>query len=191
LAKAAFILKDFMPNMFLETPRLYIRKLILNDAQALLPIFGDKDVMHFSRAGVMTLDRIKESLTNFYLKSYTVNGFGMYALIQKSDNQLIGICGFFTEEIDGQQHIELAYRLAKKYWGLGFATEAAIALKQYAFEILSIHELISIIAPANIASIRVAEKVGMSLWKETILHDIPVLIYITKNQQSKGFYDER
>jgi len=169
-----------MRNMLLETTRLYVRKFTPDDAQALMSILGDEDIMHFSRSGVMTLEKIKESLANFYIPNYTAHGFGMYAVIQKSDNQLIGICGFFIEQIDGQRHIELAYRIAKKYWGQGFATEAAIALKQYAHNVLGIKELISIIDPTNIASKRVAEKVGMSLWKKTISHDIPVLIYIIK-----------
>ena len=163
--------------MIAQTKRLYIRPIKLDDASSLLAIFGYKEVMRFSRAGVKTLEQIKESLTNFYLKSYETNGFGMYAVIQKTDNQLVGICGFFTEEIDGQEYVELAYRLATNYWGMGFATEAALTLKDYARDKLKIKTLISIIAVKNTASIRVAEKIGMSLWKKTVMYSTEVVIY--------------
>ncbi len=64
-----------MKTMIAQTERLYIRPITIDDASALLPIFGDKEVMRFSRAGVKTLDKIKESLTNFYLKSRDLVAF--------------------------------------------------------------------------------------------------------------------
>lgn len=167
-----------MLTTLFKTNRLDLRLLTIDDAQSLMPIFGDKDVMHFSRIGVMNIDQIKKSLIDIHIKSYKDNNFGMYAIIQQNDNQLIGIAGFLIQVVDGEKYIELAYRLAKKYWGMGYATEAALGLKKYAYDVLKIKQLISIIAPANIASINVARKVGMELWKETKSYNIPVFIYL-------------
>lgn len=180
--------------MLIKTNRLYLRLLTIDDTEALMPIFGDTDVMQYSRIGAMSIEQIRNSLINIHIKSYQDNGFGMYAIVQQADEQLIGIAGFLVQEVDGEKHIELAYRLAKKYWGHGLATEAVLGLKEYARATLNIQRLISIIVPSNIASSNVAQKIGMKFWKETKTHAILVHIYSINLQwlgtpkiKTKGF----
>jgi ribosomal-protein-alanine N-acetyltransferase len=100
-----------------------------------------------------------------------------WAVILKEAGQFIGECGISVQHIDNVEEFEIGYRFAKKYWGEGYATEAAIACQKYGTEQFSVKRYISIIEKENIRSIRVAEKGGMTLEKESVFHGIPVLIY--------------
>ena len=105
---------------------------------------------------------------------------GLWATIHKETGKFIGRCGLLPWTIEGQPEVEVAYTLAQDFWGQGLATEAAHAILQYAFEQLHLSRLICLIDPANHASRRVAEKIGMTLEKEVegIAGDgIPTLIY--------------
>jgi RimJ/RimL family protein N-acetyltransferase len=83
---------------------------------------------------------------------------------------VIGYCGLFAfPDINGRPEIEIGYRLERAAWGNGYATEAACAVRDYAFAILQIPRLIALIDPANVASIRVAEKIGMRYEQEVLL----------------------
>ena len=104
--------------------------------------------------------------------------YGRYAVIEKVSNKLIGICGFIPSVLDDTIYPELSYRFAKAYWGQGLATEAACALRDYARDVLKLKEIISMIEPANVASIRVAEKVGLQFWQHRLVYtNIPANIY--------------
>ncbi len=85
-----------------------------------------------------------------------------------------------SQSIDGEDLIELGYRLDPKYWGKGLASEAALAISQYAFERLRLDQIISIIDPKNTRSVGVASRIGMHYWKDSIFHNIPVQIYMLK-----------
>jgi RimJ/RimL family protein N-acetyltransferase len=82
-------------------------------------------------------------------------------VILKADGTLIGDCGLEVMEIEGEQVAELGYDFRSDYWHQGYATEAAIAVRDYAFQTLALSRLISLIRIGNMASRRVAEKVGM------------------------------
>ena len=89
-------------------------------------------------------------------------GFGSYAVMEQSSRAVIGYCGlFFFADVNGQPEVEVGYRLARAKWGHGYATEAAQAVRDYAFQTLGITRLIAIIAPATHASLRVAHKLGI------------------------------
>jgi RimJ/RimL family protein N-acetyltransferase len=79
--------------------------------------------------------------------------------------------------VNGKQEIELGYRFVKEVWGQGYATESALACKDYGFNELKFTRLISLIDPENMASIKVAEKVGLTLEEKTTFHDHDVLVY--------------
>ncbi|SCA64180.1 hypothetical protein SCG7086_CL_00070 [Chlamydiales bacterium SCGC AG-110-P3] len=82
-----------------------------------------------------------------------------------------------NQEIDEHKHVELGYRLATAYWGKGLATEASLAIRDYAFEMLGLDDLISIIDPKNVRSAGVALKVGMTSNRGAIFHGQHVQIY--------------
>jgi RimJ/RimL family protein N-acetyltransferase len=159
-----------------ETQRIRLRFFNLNDLDALAAIFADPQVMRFSISGVKTKAQTKNTIDNIFL-SYEKRGWGLYAIEQREERQLIGYCGLFAQQIDGQAEIEVGYRLATIYWGKGFATEAAIATHDYAFARLGITRLISIVDPENVRSIRVAEKIGIQYEKDTVFQSLPVRIY--------------
>jgi len=111
------------------------------------------------------------------LSAYDKMGFGLYAVVHAEDRKLIGYCGFVVREVDGQREVELGCGLAPAYWGRGLGTEAIKACRDFGFGKLGFERLISIVDPRNIASIRVAEKTGMKLEKESAFQGSPLHIY--------------
>ena len=143
----------------LETQRLILRPLTLDDVDALAALYADPDVMRFfegTRSWETTRQRIEE-----IIEQYAHTGVDFLATIYKENGAFIGRCGLLWQNIDGMQEVEVAYMLAKSYWGRGLGIEAAQAIKEHGFRDFGFRRLISIIDPGNIASIRVAEKNGM------------------------------
>jgi RimJ/RimL family protein N-acetyltransferase len=159
-----------------ETDRLIIRKFTTRDLNKLHAILSDAEVMLYSLYGPYSLEQTDTFLKGT-LNAYHSRGYAQYAVILKDSKELIGFCGFFNQEIENVIEMELGYRFSKKHWGQGYACEAAIACRDYAFSELGAKKLISIIDPNNVASIKVAEKAGLRLEKSTYYHDIMVLIY--------------
>jgi [ribosomal protein S5]-alanine N-acetyltransferase len=93
-------------------------------------------------------------------------GYGLFSVIFKASGELIGDCGLEVMEIDQGHVAELGYDFRSDYWGQGLATEAASAVRDYAFQTLGLAELISLIRVGNAASRRVAEKIGMQALAE-------------------------
>ena len=154
--------------IILETERLLLRQFHIFDMGDLERVFGDPEVMYFG-PGIQTQSWIHGWLHGC-LENYQKLGFGPWAVVENAGRTVIGYAGLFHfPEIDGQPEIEIGYRLARRRWGQGFATEAAAAIRDYAFNVLCLPRLIALIDPQNTASIRVAEKVGMHYEKEVML----------------------
>lgn len=160
----------------LETPRLIIRYFSIRDLEDLFPILGDPQVMEFSILGVHDRHQIRQFIEQRLL-SYIDPGFGLYALVNKENKELIGYCGFFIQNIDERKEVEIGYRLAAKYWGKGLATEAAQTIHQYGREKFNFQRFVCLIDPKNIRSIRVAQKLGMKLEKRIVYYGIDVNVY--------------
>ncbi len=154
------------PMIVVQTERLILRHFHLFDAEAMQQIFGDAEVMRFG-PGVQTIKWIRNWLQEYLVNYYQKWGFGPWAVVDKSRRETIGYCGLvYFPDVAGQPEIEIGYRLARSAWGRGYATEAVIAVRDYAFNVLCLPRLIAMIDPQNVASIRVAEKAGMSYEKE-------------------------
>jgi [ribosomal protein S5]-alanine N-acetyltransferase len=160
----------------LETSRLTLRYITSRDAEALMPILGDAQVMQFSIIGVHSPRQIKQFIEQ-RLISYLEYGFGLYALVHKQNQELIGYCGFFIQSIEQKKEVEVGYRLAQKYWGQGLATEAAQAVVEYGQQRFNFQRFVCLIETNNIRSIRVAQKLGMTLEKKIIYHGLDVAMY--------------
>jgi ribosomal-protein-alanine N-acetyltransferase len=102
---------------------------------------------------------------------------GLWATIYKETGQFIGRCGLLPWTIDGQNEVEVAYLIRKAYWGQGLGTEVAQAILDYGFQELDLRRLICLIDKDNLASIRVAEKIGMTFEKEGRDEMGPFLLY--------------
>ncbi|MEM9541463.1 MAG: GNAT family N-acetyltransferase [Cyanobacteria bacterium P01_E01_bin.42] len=161
----------------LETPRLILRKLRASDRDTLKSILGDAEVMQFSLNGSLSEKEIEEFICDRVFTAYDRKGFSFYGVIEKAQQQLIGICGLLTQKIGDREEIEIGYRLAKEYWGRGLATEAATAVRDYGLNQFNFKRLICIIESENIRSIRVAKKIGMAYEKNAVFYNIPVQIY--------------
>ena len=132
------------------------------DATALLKVFSDSRVMA-SFPGTMPFDaKLMEAWTDRNLRHQSENGYGLFSVLHKTDGVLIGDCGLERMEIG----VELGYDLRSDYWGRGLATEAATAVRDFAFTTLQLDRLISLIRVGNDRSRRVADKIGMSLVEE-------------------------
>jgi len=161
----------------ITTERLLLRPFQSSDFEKVHQLLSDPDVMRFSLNGPYSKQKSMHFINQCILKSEN-NEPSLIAVIEKKNNQLIGSCGFFPQKIQGTEELELGYRLLKNYWGQGFATEAAMAVKTYAFNEMGLTRLISLIETGNNASVRVAEKNGFKLEKQ-MLYDgkISVAIY--------------
>lgn len=155
--------------VIVETQRLLLRKFQLFDADTIACVFGDPEVMRYGD-GVKNREEVilwlEQRLENYRNKS----GLGPWAVVRKGSGELIGYCGlFYFPDVCGQPETEVGYRLGRHHWGFGYATESAIAVRDFAFDVLGQRRLIAIIDPQNIASLRVAEKLGMQYEKEVML----------------------
>ena len=177
---AARLLLLFRENKLmniLETNRLLLRHLLPTDLDSLFALYRDPEIRQYFPEGILTYEETKEELEWFLHGHPAHPELGLWATIHKESNQFIGRCGLLPWTIEGQPEVEVAYLLAKEYWGNGLATEAAQAIIQYGFEQLQLSRLICLIDRENQASIRVAMKVGMTFEKEGEDDKGPFLLY--------------
>jgi [ribosomal protein S5]-alanine N-acetyltransferase len=151
-------------QIVLETRRLILRRLTLDDVEDLARIYADPDVMRFLD-GPRTLQQTQEWVEGNILW-YDRLEHDMLATVLKESGRLIGRCGLLKQTVDGVQEIEVAYMIDKPYWGRGLGTEAARALKEFGRRRFGYTRFISLIDPENLASQRVAEKNGMRYEKD-------------------------
>ena len=143
----------------LETPRLILREMAAADATALLAVFSDSRVMaSFPGTPPFNADRMNAWVAR-NLMHQTEHGYGLFSVVHRADGLVIGDCGLERMEIG----VELGYDLRSDYWCQGLATEAATAVRDFAFDELGLDRIVSLIRVGNQASRRVAEKVGLSL----------------------------
>jgi [ribosomal protein S5]-alanine N-acetyltransferase len=166
----------------LQTQRLTLRQFESEDVDALATILSDPETMRyyptpFDRAGVA--DWIQRNQTR-----YANHGHGLWAMIRNATGELIGDCGLVRQSVDGADEIEIGYHVRRDLWGHGYATEAARACRDHAFATLRTDRLISLIRPENLASRRVAEKNGMSIWKEVTHANLLHYVYAIRRDQA-------
>jgi [ribosomal protein S5]-alanine N-acetyltransferase len=165
-----------------QTSRLILRKFNEGDVDPVLGFRGDPEVMRFSITGPETREDIQTKYLPSCLRRYSRDGLGQWAVVRKSDGTCVGECGICAQEVDGEREFEIGYRMRRDCWGIGLATEAARACRDYGFKKAGLRRLISMIESENAASIRVAEKMGMTLEKRASFHGTPVLIYSAANE---------
>jgi [ribosomal protein S5]-alanine N-acetyltransferase len=171
-------------GLVLETSRLLLRKLTLEDAEALELCLGDPIAMEFYPA---PLDRQGvEGWIERNLGRYERDGHGLWAMVLKGSSQVIGDCGCVMQEVEGSNGVEVGYHVRRDLWGRGYATEAARACMEYAFGKLGARRVISMIRPPNLSSRRVAEKNGMVCEKIILWRDYEHCVYAKENSVSMG-----
>ena len=170
----------------LETDRLILRHLVPEDIDALFKLYSDPEIRQYFPEGTLTYEETKEELEWFLNGHPEHPELGLWATIHKETGQFIGRCGLLPWTIEERDEVEIAYMIAKEFQRQGLAMEAAGAILQYGFEKLGLSRLICLMDPANLASQKVALKIGMSLEREVdgIAGDnFPTLIYSIHKQK--------
>lgn len=145
--------------MRLKTERLYLREMNQSDFGPLCKMLQDESVM-YAYEGAFSDREVQEWLDR-QISRYQKWGFGLWAVILKETDEMIGQCGLTMQPWKGEEVLEIGYLFQRSYWHKGYALEAARACKKYAFEVLGADEVCSIIRDTNIASQNVALRNGM------------------------------
>ncbi len=150
----------------LETTRLRLRLFTHDDLQIMFRLNTDPDVIKYADTAARDMEEVRKRLEQGPLSDYKKYGYGRFAVELKETGNVIGFCGIkYLPEIDLP---EVGFRYLKEYWGRGIGTEAASVCVDFARDDLGIKKLVALIIPGNIASIRVAEKLGMT--KGPLIH---------------------
>ena len=167
----------------LETERLRLRAFRRSDIDDYAALNADPEVM-LHVGGTWDRSRSWRHLA-FLIGHWPLGGAGMWAVEQKETGGFVGIVGF--SEPEGWPGFELAVKLARRWWGHGYATEAARAALAHAFNVLQKERVISLVRPENHASIRLVERLGERLEGRTVLAGTEYLVYgIGREELGRG-----
>ena len=167
----------------IETPRLTLRHFVESDLEVVAALMADPDFMKFS-TGIFSREQSTSFLFDRLIAPARQGLPSQFAVVFRAEGRLIGYCGFFRQDVDGVEETEIGYRLHPAYWNRGLATEGARAVRDYAFEILHLKRVISLIHPENHASRRVAENNHMVREKETTFRGFPVVVFACERDQT-------
>jgi RimJ/RimL family protein N-acetyltransferase len=165
----------------ITTDRLLIRKPRREDAADLTAAYSDPEVMRFMGDGsTATIAEVEDGIGQ-WLERWDSWGLSLCSLERRDDGRVLGRAGFLlwdpeTWQVPGDE-TELGWLLAREHWGEGYATEAALALRDWAFEERGLTRLISLINHANLRSIRVAERVGERYERDVEIRGKPGRLY--------------
>ena len=151
----------------LETARLILRHFLPDDLDSLYALYSVPEVIRYIPDAPRSYDEAKEEL-DWHMNGHPRHPeLGLWATIHKETGKFIGRCGLLPWTHDGQDEVEVAYLIAREYWGQGLGTEAARAVLKYGFEQLKLTRLVCLIDEENTASKQVAEKIGMRFEKHS------------------------
>ena len=165
----------------LETDRLLLRAPVPGDAEALAPMYADPEVMRYVGDGRTLTRSDTERSVKRMIERWEADGFGLFTTVRQEDGAIIGRVGLLVwntdtwepttraEAANVSSEVEVGYTLGKPYWGRGYATEAAGAVRDYALNELGAERLIALIIHGNTASENVARKLGLEYERDIML----------------------
>jgi RimJ/RimL family protein N-acetyltransferase len=161
----------------LETERLTLRQMNPGDVDALAAVLGDPEAMCYYPAP-FTREKV-EGWIQWSLKNYADFGYGLWAVVLKASRECIGDCGLTWQRVGyaAERQLEVGWHIRRDLWNRGLATEAGLACRDYARDVIRQSHLISIIGPDNLASQAVAGKLGMEIEREDVLDGKQRLIF--------------
>ncbi len=170
-----FVLKMYqrhfhLPWDIVETARLKLREITVDDVEALYEIYKDKSVTRYMEDLFEDIDEERVYTEEYISNVYEVCGFGLWLVIEKETGKIIGRAGLDLRE--GYETAELAYMIAADKQRQGFAYEACKAVVDYARNVLEMKSLNCFVAPGNEASIRLCEKLGFRYLSEVCLNEM-------------------
>jgi ribosomal-protein-alanine N-acetyltransferase len=146
-------------SIILETERMILRYQKAEDVEFLAALWSDERVAEFTGSAhtkEWLRDEFEKSAKNPHAEKYD-----LWVVQDKLGGELLGHCGFIDKEVEGQLEYDICYFFAPEHWGKGYATEMALALKEYAFGDLGLKRIIALINPGNVASAIVAKRISM------------------------------
>jgi len=166
----------------LETERLVLRLPRLEDAAAARSLYTDPVAMEFIGGVHADAASDPEFVVRRWLERWDENGCGPFSIVRQEDGRWLGRSGLLVWDVrtwthttfdDAGEHAqpELGWALAREHWGGGYATEAAEAVRKWAYRYFGVERLVSAIAPANVRSQRVAERLGATPGETVNLFD--------------------
>ena len=151
-------------QMVIETERLFLREMCMEDFEALYAVLADPDIMkHYPYS--FDEERVREWIER-NVKRYKENGFGLWAVCLSGTGEMIGDCGLTLQNIEGEMLPEIGYHIRRDCQKKGYAKEAAAAVRDWAFEHTGYPALYSYCKYTNVPSYRTAEAIGMHFEKE-------------------------
>jgi [ribosomal protein S5]-alanine N-acetyltransferase len=163
----------------LETSRTRLRQFTRRDLDVVAAMVEDEEQMHF-----YPRPRSRDEASAWIdrnLSLYQEHGYGMWLIESKATTEFLGYCGVRPIRVEGSDETEIGWHTRKRFWGQGFATEAARGCRDLAFSRLGAERLIALIDPTNVASVRVAEKIGMRPEREAVVDDYACVIYAVES----------
>ena len=147
-------------KFILETERLLLREFDEGDAPVFFALGSNPAITRYTGDGGLTgIEHALAVLRARPMADYAKYGFGRWACVLKESNRVVGFAGL--KYLGDLQEVDIGYRLLPEYWGLGLATEASRAAVHYGFAHLGLEQIIGLVVPANVASVRVLEKIGL------------------------------
>lgn len=159
-----------------QTPRLTLRRFAPADAASLAWIYSDPDVMRYIPPGEAWDQSKIDRFVSICEERYVTPGFGMWAAeLRETPAKIVGHCGL--KHLATTQDVEIAWIFGKAYWNKGLATEAARAVLAHGFDALGLPRIVAVAEPANGASLRVMQKMGMTLQGGAHFYDRDLTMY--------------
>ncbi len=172
----------------IETERLLLRKPRLEDAADLAVAYADPETVRYIGDGsTATREQVEQGIA-FWLERWEANGVGLFSMERHEDGRVIGRSGFLVwdggawevanfADAGERAEVELGWLVAREHWGQGYATEAALAMRDWGIAERGFTRLISIIGHSNARSVRVAEKIGERYERDIVPWGKPAMLY--------------
>jgi len=154
----------------IKTKRLALRQFALSDAEFIIELVNEPSfIQNIGDRGVRTFSEAEKYLKNGPISSYERNGFGLLAVTLNDTGQPIGMCGLIKS--DALEDVDIGYAFLPKFWSKGYALESTQAMMKHAKDVVGLKRVVAIVDPANVRSIRLLEKIGMTFEKTVKLSE--------------------
>lgn len=149
-----------MNGPILQTERLQLRWMTLDDTPMMFAVWNDPAFMRFvGDRGIRTLEEAEAAMQHGPLHLYTEYGYGPFRVIRRDDGVEMGVCGLYRRE--GLDEPDIGFAFLPDYRGRGFGYEASVAVLDHARDVLKLPRVTAIVSPENGASIALLEKLGL------------------------------
>src|SRR5579885_719597 len=164
--------------MILETDRLALREVTPDDLDFLAGMMADPEVMRYY-PNVYSRDEVRAWIDR-QLARYAEHGHGVWLVLDRLAGHPVGRCGLAIQEVDGKPEPEIGYMIHRPFWRRGYATEAALGVRRWAFGVKGLDRVISLVRPENGPSQGVARRLGMAPERETLHAGLRHLVFAVR-----------